>query len=149
MASLQIGDKVPSFTLKDQHGNDFNINDHIGKKKMVIYFYPKDESGVCTKEACSFRDSFADFTDANAIVVGINSASVASHKSFAEHHRLPFTILSDPGNKVLKQFGIKNVLFITGRETFIIGLDGKIAFSYRAFLDGSGHSEKVLEFLRS
>lgn len=148
MASLQTGDKVPSFILKDQHGNDFNINDYIGKKKLVIYFYPKDESGVCTKEACSFRDSFADFTDANAMVIGINSASVESHKSFAAHHRLPFTILSDPGNKVLKQFGIRNVLFITGRETFLVGLDGKIAFSFRAFLDGTAHSQKVLDFLK-
>ena len=148
MASLQVGDKVPSFILKDQHGNDFNINDYIGKKKLVIYFYPKDESGVCTKEACSFRDSYADFTDANAIVIGINSASAASHKAFAEHHRLPFTLLSDPENKVLKQFGIRNVLFITGRETFIVGLDGKVAFSYRAFLNGSAHSEKVLDFLK-
>jgi peroxiredoxin Q/BCP len=148
MASLQTGDKVPSFILKDQNGNDFNINDYIGKKKLVIYFYPKDESGVCTKEACSFRDSFADFTDANAMVIGINSASVESHKAFAAHHRLPFTILSDPGNQVLKQFGIRNVLFITGRETFLVGLDGKIAFSFRAFLNGSAHSEKVLDFLK-
>jgi peroxiredoxin Q/BCP len=148
MASLQVGDKIPSFILQDQHGNDFNINDYIGKKKLVIYFYPKDESGVCTKEACSFRDSFADFSDANAIVIGINSAGVESHKAFAAHHRLPFTLLSDPDNKVLKQFGIRNVLFITGRETFIVGLDGKVAFSYRAFLNGSAHSEKVLDFLK-
>ena len=148
MASLQTGDKVPSFILQDQNGNDFNIDDYIGKKKLVIYFYPKDESGVCTKEACAFRDSFTAFTDANAMVIGINSASVESHKAFATHHQLPFTILSDPGNKVLKQFGIRNVLFITGRETFLVGLDGKIAFSFRAFLDGSAHSEKVLNFLK-
>jgi thioredoxin-dependent peroxiredoxin len=148
MASLQTGDKVPSFILQDQNGNDFNIDDYIGKKKLVIYFYPKDESGVCTKEACAFRDSFTDFTDANAMVIGINSASVESHKAFADHHLLPFSILSDPGNKVLKQFGIRNVLFITGRETFLVGLDGKIAFSFRAFLDGSAHSEKVLDFLK-
>ena len=148
MASLQTGNKIPSFILKDQNGHDFNINDYIGRKKMVIYFYPKDESGVCTKEACAFRDSFADFSDANAIVIGINSASVATHQAFAAHHRLPFTILSDPGNKVLKQFGIKNVLFITGRETFVVGLDGKIAFSFRAFLQGNAHAEKVLAFLK-
>jgi len=148
MASLQPGDKVPSFTLQDQNGNTFNINDYIGKKKMVIYFYPKDESLVCTKEACSFRDSFADFTDANAIVVGVNSASVESHKAFAAKNRIPFTLLSDPGNKVLKQFGIRNLLFITGRETFVVDLDGKIAFSFRANMAGSAHSEKVLDFLK-
>jgi thioredoxin-dependent peroxiredoxin len=149
MASLQPGDKVPSFTLQDQNGNAFNINDYIGKKKMVIYFYPKDESLVCTKEACSFRDSYADFTDANAIVVGVNSGSVDSHKAFAAKNRIPFTLLSDPGNKVLKQFGIKNLLFITGRETFVVDLDGKIAFSFRANMAGSAHAEKVLAFLKS
>lgn len=147
MANLKIGDTLPSFKLKDQNGNDFNSADYIGKKKLVIYFYPKDESAVCTKEACSFRDSFAEFTDKDAMVIGINSASVESHKAFAEHHRLPFTLLSDPENKVLKQFGIKNVLFLTGRETFVVGLDGKIAFSFRAFLKGDAHPEKVLEFL--
>lgn len=146
--SLEIGDKVPAFILKDQNGNDFDINNHIGKNKLVIYFYPKDESGVCTKEACSFRDSFQDYKDVGAIVVGINSGSVESHKSFQQHHNLPFTLLSDTNNKILKEFGVKNALFLTGRETFVVDLSGKIAFKFRAFLKGSEHSEKVLEFLK-
>ena len=141
------GNPVPAFILKDQDGNTFSSQDYVGKKKMVIYFYPKDESAVCTKEACAFRDSYADYLDAGAMVIGINSGSVESHKAFQQHHRLPFTLLSDPGNHVLKLFGIKNVLFLTGRETFVVDLNGEIAFKFRGFLNGNEHSQKVLEFL--
>lgn len=144
--TLKIGYSVPSFTLKDQEGNDFRIVDHIGKK-LIVYFYPKDESGVCTKEACAFRDSYKEFEDKGAMVIGINSASVESHKKFAQNHHLNFKLLSDPGNQVLKSFGIKNVLFLTGRETFVVDEKGKIAFNYRRFLNGDAHVEKTLEFL--
>lgn len=146
--TLNVGDTLPAFSLADQDGKTFNTADYVGKKQLVIYFYPKDESAVCTKEACSFRDSFADFTAAGAVVVGINSGTVASHKEFQANHNLPFTLLSDPDNKVLKQFGIKNVLFLTGRETFLIGLDGKVTYKFRSFLKGSDHSAKMLEFLK-
>ncbi|WP_353128514.1 peroxiredoxin [Parapedobacter pyrenivorans] len=148
METFDIGDEVPRFTLKDQDGHDVDIAEYIGKKKLVIYFYPKDESPGCTKEACAFRDSFADYTDAGAMVIGVNSGSVESHKAFAEKHRLPFTLLSDPGNRVLKQFGVKNVLFLTGRETFVVGLDGKLAFKYRALMNATEHNDKVLAFLK-
>ena len=148
MKNLEVGESIPAFVLQDQNNKTFDSKDYIGKNKLVIYFYPKDESAVCTKEACAFRDSFAEFTDAGAIVVGINSADVLSHSIFAEKNRLPFQLLSDPGNNVLKQFGIKPWLFLTGRETFVVGLDGKIAFKFRAFLNGDAHSEKVLSFLQ-
>ena len=147
--TLKVGDKVPSFILKDQNGNDFNIDEHIGKQKLVIYFYPKDESSVCTKEACAFRDSYADYIKAGAMVIGINSGSVESHKAFAANHNLPFTLLSDPDNLVLRSFGIKDVLVITGRETFVIDLSGKVAYRFRAMMSGNEHSQKALEYLRS
>ena len=147
MKTLQIGDSIPDFSLVDQNGLQFRSSDYAGKQKLVIYFYPKDESAVCTAEACAFRDSFADFADLGAVVVGINSGSVASHLKFSVKNRLPFQLLSDPDNHVLKQFGIKPWLFLTGRETFIVGTDGKIAYKYRAFLDGNGHSAKVLDHL--
>ncbi|OKS86697.1 peroxiredoxin [Mucilaginibacter polytrichastri] len=148
MKTLKAGDKLPEISLQDQNGNVFNIRDYLGNKKLVVYFYPKDQSDVCTKEACAFRDSFEAFTDSGAIVVGINSGTVASHRKFAQKNNLPFLLLSDPGNKILKSFGIKPWLFLTGRETFVIGTDGKIEFSYRAFLNGDAHPEKVLEFLQ-
>lgn len=140
---------IPDFQLKDQNGEIFNSKEFIGKKILVIYFYPKDESGICTKEACAFRDSYFDYIDAGAMVIGINSGTERSHKAFAEHHRLPFTLLSDPGNKVLKLFGIKNVLFLTGRETFVINLKGQIAFRFRSFLNGDEHSQRALDYIRS
>ena len=80
-------------------------------------------------------------------MIGINSGSVESHQDFAVKNRLPFILLSDTDNKVLKQFGIKPWLFLTGRETFVIGTDGKVAYNFRAFLNGEAHSEKVLNFL--
>ena len=140
--------QVPFFKLKDQNGKDFDIQDYLGKKKLVIYFYPKDESGICTKEACAFRDSYRSFTEVGAMVIGINSGSVKSHLAFATHHNLPFTLLSDPENKVLKLFGIKNILFLTGRETFVVDLSGNIAFQFRGFLNGSEHSQKAMDFLK-
>lgn len=149
MKTLEIGDEIPRFVLKDQHGKEFDVDDYIGKKKLVIYFYPKDESPGCTKQACAFRDSFADYTDAGAMVIGINSGSVQSHNAFAEKHQLPFTLLSDPGNEVLKAFGVKNVLFFTGRETFVVSLDGRLAFKYRALMNAPQHNDNVLAFLNA
>lgn len=146
---LEVGDPVPVFTLKDQDGKTFDMKNEIGKQILVIYFYPKDESMVCTKEACSFRDSFNDFTKAGAKVIGINSGTVASHKSFSEHYKLPFTLLSDPDNKVLNQFKVKGMWFFSGRQTFVIGLDGKVAFQYSAMLEGKEHSDQALQYIKS
>ena len=144
---LKVGDPVPSFSLYDENGNLFKSKDYIGKKILVIYFYPKDESSVCTKEACAFRDSYTDFLKAGAMVIGINNGSVESHRSFKEHHKLPFTLLSDPDNKVLKLFGVKGKLIFTGRETFLIGLDGKILYTYNSFTDGPAHAQEMLSFI--
>lgn len=145
---LSVGDTIPSFSLQDQDGKLFDTRDYVGKKIMVIYFYPKDESSVCTKEACTFRDSFSEFEKAGATVIGINYGSVESHKSFQLHHQLPYLLLSDPGNKVLKLFGVKGKFMLTGRETFVIDLSGKIVFTFDAFTRGAAHSQKALEFIR-
>jgi peroxiredoxin Q/BCP len=147
--SLKAGDAVPDFSLQDQNDSLFNISDYIGKKILVVYFYPKDESPVCTREACSFRDSYSDFTNAGAMVVGINSGTVQSHKSFQLNHQLPFTLLSDPGNKVLKLFGVKSRFLISGRETFVIDLEGKIRFTYDSFSNGPAHEQQALAFIKS
>jgi peroxiredoxin Q/BCP len=146
---LSVGDRVPEFALTDQNGKTFDVKNEIGKHILVIYFYPKDESMVCTKEACQFRDSFNDFTNAGAKVIGINGGTVASHKAFVDNEKLPFTLLSDPGNKVLAMFGVKGALFMTGRETFVIGLDGKVGFQYSAMMEGKAHADKALEFIKA
>jgi peroxiredoxin Q/BCP len=142
-----IGDMMASFSLTGQNGKVFNSADYIGKSVLVIYFYPKDESMVCTKEACSFRDSFNDFTKAGAKVIGINGGTVASHKAFSDHYKLPFILLSDPGDKVYRLFGVKNKMFMTGRETFVIDLHGKIVYTHEAMLQGKEHADDALKFI--
>jgi peroxiredoxin Q/BCP len=143
---IMIGDQAPVFSLKDQNGKDFKSTGYIGKNILVIYFYPKDESSVCTKEACAFRDSYSDFAKKGAIVVGINSGTVESHKKFQENHQLPFILLSDPGNKVLKMFGV-GTFIITGRETFVIDKTGKIVFRYNSMMNGTAHQKEALQFI--
>jgi peroxiredoxin Q/BCP len=150
--TLTQGDKAPDFSLKDQNGETFTLSDVVGKKKLVIFFYPKDESPVCTKEACAFRDAYEKYKDADAMIIGINSGTVESHKAFASKNRLPFILLSDPGNVVLNKFGVKdqdfgNNVIVSGRETFVIGLDGTIVYSFRDFMKGDEHSHQVLSYL--
>ena len=147
--NLEVGDQMPAFKLTDQDGKVFNSADFVGKSYLVIYFYPKDESMVCTKEACSFRDSFDDFTRAGAKVIGINGGTVESHKEFRDHYKLPFTLLSDPDNKVYHQFGVKKVMFMTGRETFVIDRKGKIVFTYTSMLSGKEHSDDALAYIKA
>jgi peroxiredoxin Q/BCP len=146
---LSPGDTIPSFSLQDQDNKTFNSADYTGKNILVIYFYPKDESAVCTKEACSFRDNFTEFTKAGAIVIGINQASVETHKKFQQHHNLPFILLSDPGNKVLKLFGVKGKFFVSGRETFVVDKAGKIVFRFDSFTKGKEHQEEALKVIKS
>ena len=146
---LKEGDALPAFTLKDQDGHIFNSTDFVGKEILVIYFYPKDESMVCTKEACAFRDSYDQFIKTGAKIIGINDGSVASHKAFQQHHKLPFTLLSDPGNKVYDLFGIKGKLFLPGRKTFVVDLKGKIVYTHEAFLAGQEHADETLKFIKA
>jgi peroxiredoxin Q/BCP len=146
---LIVGDQMPAFSLTDQNGKTFNSADYVGKSFLVIYFYPKDESMVCTKEACAFRDSFNDFAKAGATVIGINGGTVASHKGFSDHYKLPFTLLSDPGDKVYHLFGVQGKMFMTGRETLVIDLHGKVAFTYEAMIQGKKHADDALAFIKS
>jgi thioredoxin-dependent peroxiredoxin len=147
---LGVGDMIPAFSLLDQNDSMFNISEYTGKKILVIYFYPKDESSGCTKEACSFRDNYKEFTNAGAMVIGINSGTVNSHRKFMQNHQLPFTLLSDPENKVLKMFGVKTkYFFITGRETFVVDKSGKIVFTFESFTNGAAHEQEALKFIRT
>ena len=141
---LKVGDKAPDFTLVDQDGKPWSLHDHLGKKYIVVYFYPKDESPVCTKEACAFRDDYDKFTKKGAEVVGINGGSVASHLSFRDNHQLPFTLLSDTANRVLQLFDVHGSFGMTGRQTFVLDPSGKILYTYRGLLQGTKHEEEAL-----
>ncbi len=150
MHSIQTGDLIPEFTLPDQNGVLFDIKSVVGKKKLVIYFYPKDDSPGCTKEACAFRDQFEVFTKADALIIGISGQSVESHKKFAEKYRLSFTLLSDTGNKVRKMFGVPaNALgLLPGRVTYIADKKGKVIFIFNSQVEAERHVEEAMKILK-
>ncbi|NIG56093.1 peroxiredoxin [Chitinophaga sp. Cy-1792] len=147
-AQIKQGDKVPEFKLQDQDGNTFDLATVLGKQPLVIYFYPKDETSVCTKEACSFRDSYEEFKKLGALVIGISSDNVASHKSFATHHQLPFTLLSDPDQKVRKLFGVPKTFVIPGRVTYIVDKNGIVVHTFNSMKDGEKHVTESLDALK-
>jgi peroxiredoxin Q/BCP len=147
---LKAGDKAPLFTLTDQDGKMFRLADHIGKNILVVYFYPKDESYGCTKEACSFRDGYEVFREAGAEVIGISSDDSESHKAFAEHHRLPFTLLSDPDVRVASRYGVGKTLgILKGRVTFVIDRQGIVRGRFSSQLNYNKHVEEALRVIRS
>jgi peroxiredoxin Q/BCP len=150
MSKIKIGSSIPAFTLPDQNGNLFDINTVLGRKNLVIYFYPKDDSPGCTKEACSFRDQFEVFKEADAVIIGISGQSVKSHKEFAEKHRLSFTLLSDEGNKIREQFGVPSDLLglLPGRVTYIADRTGKVIFIFNSQTKVTEHVDEALRILK-
>jgi peroxiredoxin Q/BCP len=144
---LDVGDTVPKFTLLNQDGKPFSMKDSIGKKVIVIFFYPKDESIMCTKEACAFRDSSSALIKAGALVIGINQGTVESHKKFATDDNLPYQLLSDPDEKVITAFGVKGKMY-TDRVTYVVDKTGQIVFKYHSLTEGKKHTDEVLKFLR-
>ena len=147
--ALKIGDKIPNFSAKDAHGNDFDSQTIIGKQPVVIYFYPKDETRVCTEQACSFRDQYEDFKALGAEVIGISSDSVTSHKKFANRYELPFLLLSDENKKLRKLFGVPNDLLglIPGRVTYVANKEGIILLVFNS-MSGKIHIENALDILK-
>ncbi len=147
---LTEGKKAPSFKLKDQDGNDISSKDFIGKQ-IVLYFYPKDDTPGCTKEACSFRDNFPNFKDINAVILGVSPDSPASHKKFISKFNLPFTLLSDENKEVLEKYEVWKEKNMYGkkymgveRTTFIIDEEGKIKKIFPK-VKVDGHEKEVLE----
>jgi peroxiredoxin Q/BCP len=147
MNRIKIGDIIPSFALKDQEGNDFDISSLLGRKKLVIFFYPQDGSLNCTKEACYFRDLADVFDEADAIVIGISGQSVESHKEFAEKNHLKYTLLSDHGNIIRKLFGVPGRIFglIPGRVTYIADRSGKVVYIFDSQTETQRHADEALK----
>jgi thioredoxin-dependent peroxiredoxin len=147
MKKIQVGDMIPAFTLKDQNGNDFDISSLLGKKKLVIFFYPQDGSLNCTREACYFRDLSDVFDEVDAIVIGISSQSVESHKEFAEKNRLKYTLLSDTGNIARKLFGVPGRVFglIPGRVTYVADRSGKVVYIFDSHTETQRHADEALK----
>ena len=149
MGKIGVGSTIPSFSLKDQNGNVFEIDSVKGKKNLVIYFYPKDDSPGCTKEACSFRDQFEVFREADALIIGISAQSVESHLEFSKKHRLNYTLLSDQNNRVRKLFHVPANLFglISGRVTYIVNKKGQVVFVFNSQINAEKHVEEALRIL--
>lgn len=147
---IKIGSTVPNIVLHNQNGEIFDLKKETAGKNVVLYFYPKDETPGCTAQACAFRDQFEDFTDAEAVVIGISGQSVESHKAFAEKHQLTFTLLADEGNKIRKQFGVPTNFFglLPGRVTYVINKTGKVVYIFNSQTNISGHIEQSLKILK-
>jgi thioredoxin-dependent peroxiredoxin len=145
----EVGSHVPEFTLADQNGNLFSINSVIGKKNLVIYFYPKDDTPGCTDEACYFRDELEAFSKADALIIGISGQSAESHKKFAEKYHLGFTLLSDEGDKVRKLFGVPvNFLgMLPGRVTYVADKSGTVVYIYNSQMKARSHVDEALKIL--
>jgi thioredoxin-dependent peroxiredoxin len=122
---VDVGSVAPDFTLPSQTGEMVSLEDFVGEKPVVLFFYPKDDTLGCTKEVCAFRENFQEFEKLDAEVIGISSDSVDSHRGFAEKHRLPFTLLSDEGGKIRKLYEVPNTLGIfPGRVTYVLDREG-------------------------
>ncbi len=155
MAKLKEGDKAPDFELNDQSGKTVALKNYKGNKRVVLYFYPKDDTPGCTVEACGFRDSIKAVDKEDAVVLGVSPDGGASHQKFIEKFKLPFILLSDEDKVVCKDYGVWIKKSMYGREymgvarsTFIIDKEGKIEKILEK-VKPEGHAEEVIEYLKN
>jgi peroxiredoxin Q/BCP len=147
--TAKVGEKAPDFTLPSQMGDNVTLSEYQGKKNVVLYFYPKDETRGCTREACEFRDRYDIFTRLGAEVLGVSSDTLESHKSFATHYGLPFLLLSDKDGKVRKLYGVPSTIgIIPGRVTFIIDTKGVVRHVFNSQFQPEKHIEEALKVLK-
>lgn len=151
--AIEEGKAAPQFTLNDAEGNEVALKDLKGKH-VVVYFYPRDDTPGCTKEACGFRDYWREIQDADTVVLGISPDSEASHRKFRDKYELPFTLLSDPDRKVMSKYGAYGEKMMYGkktmgviRSTVLVGPDGKVVKHWRRVAKAADHPRKVLEVL--
>jgi peroxiredoxin Q/BCP len=144
--SLQVGDRAPEFSATTADGQALRLSDFVGRKAVVLFFYPADDTLICTQEACAFRDSYEQFIAAGAEVIGISGDSDASHQSFAGKHRLPFHLISDADGALRKLFGVPKSLLglMPGRTTYVIDQDGIIRLIFSAAFASKGHLDRAL-----
>ena len=148
MATLKIGDRAPDFSGRTSAGDVIRLADYLGNKGLVLFFYPKDGTPVCTKEACAFRDSYMQFADAGAEVIGISSDSDESHLAFAKQYRLTFPLISDADGSLRKLFAVPKTLgLFPGRVTYVIDKEGIIRQIYSAQLASDAHVKQALAAL--
>ncbi len=149
MATISVGANAPDFSKTTQNGDAISLSQFRGEKTVVLYFYPKDETPGCTAEACTFRDSFEDFVEAGAVVIGVSQDSEESHKSFASNHRLPFLLVSDRDKALQKAYGVpKTMGLLPGRVTYVIDREGKVQHVFNSQLNAKKHVREALEVVK-
>ena len=150
MKRIEVGDPVPHLSMSTHTGEQVLLEDYQGKHPVVVFFYPKDGTAVCTKEACSFRDAYEDFTEAGAVVIGISSDSEARHQSFAKKHGLPFLLVSDQDGAARRAFGVpKTAGVLPGRVTYVIDMEGVVRHIFSSQLAADRHVDEALEVVRN
>ncbi len=146
---VKVGDPAPDFTLSTGSGKTVKLSDCRGSV-VVLFFYPKDNTSICTKEVCSFRDSYDTFKENGAKVFGVSSDSVQSHNGFAQAQRLNFPLLSDEGGKVRKLYGVPRTLgIIPGRVTYVIDKQGKVRHIFNSQRNAQKHVDEALRIVRT
>jgi thioredoxin-dependent peroxiredoxin len=146
---IKAGQAAPPFTLRDAAQRSWSLEALHAQGPLVLFFYPRDDSPICTREACAFRDAFQDFVDAGAQVAGVSSDSEEAHRGFAQRHRLPFVLLSDPDGAVRKLYGVSHTLgLVPGRVTFVIDKAGIVRLAFSAQFQAEGHMEQALVAVR-
>jgi peroxiredoxin Q/BCP len=144
------GTKAPEIALPDQHGRPFSLNALRGSKNVVLFFYPNDNGLVCTKEACAFRDAYEEFRSADTEVVGISVQDGASHRAFAERHRLPFILLTDAEETAREAYHVGRFLgVLRHRVTYVIDKEGTVRAAIKDMLDGTRHVREALGAIRA
>jgi peroxiredoxin Q/BCP len=143
-----VGDPAPDFTLPAATGEPVTLSQYRGRSEVVLFFYPKDHSPVCTAQACAFRDSHEAFRDAGAEVIGISGDAVESHRQFAARNRLPFPLLSDADGTVRGRYGVPKTLgMIPGRVTYLIDRQGIVRHSFSSQFQPARHVAEALRVL--
>src|SRR3972149_10438066 len=150
---IKMGDPAPDFSLPSSEGRDISLKEYRGKKNVVLYFYPKDDTPGCTKESCSFRDELTEFEKKDAVILGVSLDGLDSHQKFIQKYGLPFPLLSDEQATVSKAYEVYKEKNMYGRKfwgiersTFIIGKDGKIKQIFRK-VQADGHTNAILTLL--
>jgi peroxiredoxin Q/BCP len=148
---LEVGDKAPDFVRTDQNGNPVHLADRVSKNVVVLFFYPADNSGGCTREACAFRDSYEDFQDAGAEVIGVSGGTIEGKQKFVNNNRLPFTLVNDGDGVVREMYGIgKALLGISSqRITYVIDRAGVVRCKFESNFNMDAHAREALQIVQA
>lgn len=149
MKRIDVGDPAPDLSMSTHLGEQLSLADYRGEHPVVVFFYPKDGTAVCTKQACSFRDAYEDFTEAGAVVIGISSDSATRHQGFAEKHGLPFLLVSDQDGSARRAFGVPKTMGVfPGRVTYVIDREGIVRHVFSSQLAVDRHVQEAMDVVR-